>query len=336
MSRAPFFAKYAKHATHAAALALVLLAAAAPVAHATLSIVARDSVSGEVGMAVKSRGMRVGGASAHADWRVGAVFSQAYPDLSHMPLGMQMMRDGFAPDAAVEQIMGADSLRGWRQLAMVDAQGNAAAYTGDQTYASSGHLVGAGYTVQGNSLANDRVLPAMRYAYESAKGSLAERMLAALQAGQNEGGDGLALGSGYLAISRPGYTPNPAMDPDALDPLAIELRVDYDADPMERMWFLLRSARARELSDSARRLVAVGQLDRAIVVQEQALTLDPSDPEVAYDLAERYAQVGRWDEALTMLESVLSHQPALRSYAARHPAFKSVRGSVRFQRSVKR
>ena len=82
--------------------------------------------------------------------------------------------------------------------------------------------------------------------------------------------------------------------------------------------------------------ITQGQLDRAIVLQEQALALDPSDAEIAYDMAERYAQVGRWDEALTMLESVLKVQPALRSYAARHPAFKSGRGSVRFQRSVKR
>ena len=319
----------------AALLALVLLAAAAPAARATISIVARDSVTGEVGMAVKSRGMRVGGAAAYADWRVGAVFAQAYPDLSLMPLGMQMMRDGFAPDAALEQMMASDSLRDWRQLGMVDAKGRAAAYTGEQTYASTSHHVGAGYTVQGNSMANDRVLPAMRYAFEGAKGTLAERMLSALEAGQREGGDGAGMGSAYLVISRPGYTPDPGTDPDGLDPHAVELRVDYATDPLFDMRFLERSARARELSDSARMLIGKGQLDRAVMVQEQALAINPSDPEVAYDVAERYAQVGRWDEALTMLESVLRHQPALRSYAARHPAFRSVRGSVRFQRAVR-
>jgi len=320
---------------YATVVALTLFAVAAPPAQATFGIVARDSVTGEVGMAVKSRGMRVGGVSSFADWRVGAVFAQGYPDLSQMPLGMQMMRDGFAPDAAVEQIMANDSLRVWRQLAMVDAKGRAGAYTGEQTYATAGQHVGAGYAIQGNSLASDKVLPAMRYAYENTKGTLADRMLAALQAGQSEGGDGLGRGSAFLVISRPGYTPNPMMDPDTLDPLAIELRVDYDPDPIWSMSYMLRATKARELSDSARVLVSTGQLDRAIMVQEQALALDPSDPEVAYDLAERYAQVGRWDEALTMLTSVLATQPALRPYAARHPAFKSVRGSVRFQRAVK-
>lgn len=326
MSRAPW---------RATALALVLLAAAAPAAHATLSIVARDSVSGEIGIAVKSRGMRSGAAASFADWRVGAVFAQAYPDLSQMPLGMQMMRDGFAPEAALEQILASDSLRDWRQLTLVDAKGRVAAFTGEQTYASTGHRTGAGFAVQGNSLANDRVLPAMQYAYENAKGSLAERMLTALEAGQAAGGDGLGRGSAFLAISRPGYEPSPSMDPDRLDPLAIELRADLDPDPLGSMRFMLRATQARELSDSSRKMVEQGQLDRAIVLAEQALALDPSDPEVAYDLAERYAQVGRWDEALTMLESVLKVQPALRSYAARHPAFKSVRGSIRFKRAVK-
>ena len=320
---------------YATLVALTLLAIAAPPAHATFSIMARDSISGEIGIAVKSRGMRVGGVSSYADWRVGAVFAQGYPDLSQMPQGMQMMRDGFEPQAAVEQIVASDSLRAWRQLIMVDARGRVGAYTGEQTYAATGQHLGAGYAVQGNSLANDRVLPAMRYAYETAKGSLADRMLAALEAGQSEGGDGYGRGSAFLVISRPGYVPNPMMDPDSLDPLAIELRVDYDLDPLASMRFMLRATKARELSDSARTLISQGQLDRAVMVQEQALALDPSDPEVAYDLAERYAQVGRWDEALTMLTSVLAHEPALRPYAARHPAFKSVRGSVRFQRAVK-
>lgn len=320
----------------ATVLALALLAAAAPAAHATFSIVARDSVTGEIGVAVKSRGIRVGGLASHADWKVGAVFAQGYPDLSQMPRGMQMLRDGLAPGAAIEQLLSTDSMRVWRQLTVVDARGNAAAVSGEQTYASSGENVGNGFAVQGSSLANDRVLTTMRYAFEQAQGTLAERMLAALEAGQVEGGDGLGRGSALLVVSRPGYVPNPLMDPDTLDPLAIELRVDFDPDPLGSLRFMLRGARAREMSDSARTCVREGQLDRAIQIQEAALALDPSDAEIAYDLAERYAQVGRWDEALTMLTSVLQYQPALRSYAARHPAFRSVRGSVRFQRAVRR
>jgi uncharacterized Ntn-hydrolase superfamily protein len=327
MSRAPW---------RATALALVLLAAAAPAAQATLSIVARDSVTGEIGVAVKSRGIRVGGLSSHADWRAGAVFAQGYPNLSQMPRGLQLLREGQAPGAVIEQLTAGDSMRVWRQLSLVDARGTTAAFSGEQTYASSGEMIGGGYVVQGNSLANDRVLPAMRFAYENTTGPLADRMLAALEAGQVEGGDGLGRGSALLLISRPGYEPNPLMDPDTLDALAIELRVDFDPDPLGSMRFMLRGAHAREMSDSARKLVTIGQLDRAIQVQEAALALDPSDAEIAYDVAERYAQVGRWDEALTMLTSVLAYQPALRSYAARHPAFRSVRGSVRFQRAVRR
>lgn len=320
----------------ATVLALVLLAAAAPAAHATFSIVCRDSVTGEVGVAVKSRGMRVGGLSSYADWRVGAVFAQGYPDLSHMPRGMQLLRDGMAPAAVIEQLLSTDSMRVWRQLSVVDRRGTAAGVTGEQAYASSGERVGGGFVVQGSSLASDRVIPAMTFAFEQTQGTLAERMLAALEAGQVEGGDGLGRGSALLVISRPGYTPNPLMDPDTLDPLAIELRVDFDPDPLGSLRFMLKGARAREMSDSARVCVREGQLDRAIQLQEAALALDPSDAEIAYDLAERYAQVGRWDEALTMLTSVLQYQPALRSYAARHPAFRSVRGSVRFQRAVRR
>lgn len=302
---------------------------------ATLSIVARDSVSGEIGMAIKSRGMRAGAQSAYVDWRVGAAIAQAFPNLSHMPEALKLMAQGQSADSVVARLMAADSLRVWRQLGVVDAHGRAAAYTGAKTYSSSGHHVGAGYSVQGNSLASDAVLPAMASAFERGTGDLAARMMAALEAGQRQGGDGPGHGAAAIIVSKPGYEGmGPLMDPTHMDPYWIDLRVDWSRDPLAELRFQLAAQRARALSDSARTLVREGRAEEAIALQRQSLASDPSDDEMLYALAEILAQAGRGDQALAALERALRANPAVRSYAARSPSFKKLRDDPRFTKLV--
>jgi uncharacterized Ntn-hydrolase superfamily protein len=304
-------------------------------AHATFSIVARDSVTGEVGMAILSRGFRAGAASQFVDWRKGAVIAQAFPNMQHMPDGLRMLAEGLSADSVVARLVAPDTLRMWRQLGVVDTRGGAAAYTGAKTYFASGQLAGRGYAVQGNSLANERVVPAMAHAYERSQGDLADRMFAAIEAGLREGGDGAGHAAAALCVSRPGYRTNPLVDPTGLDPLWLDVRVDYSPEPLESLRFMLRAARTRALSDSARTLIAEQRPAEAISLQRKALAMDPADDELAYDLAERLAQAGQPEAALTQLAKVLARNPAMRGYAARQPAFKALREDPRFQRAVK-
>ena len=120
---------------------------------------------------------------------MGAVATQSFVDPAYGPLGLEMMRAGKSAPDALAGLLAADAEREVRQVAMVDAQGRVAAHTGRKNIAAAGQHVGKGYSVQANLMANDKVWPAMARAFEAAKGDLAERMMAALEAAQAVGGD---------------------------------------------------------------------------------------------------------------------------------------------------
>src|SRR5512143_2554159 len=145
----------------------------------TFSIVARDSVTGELGVAVQSHWFSVGPLVPWAEAGVGAVATQSFVDPAYGPLGLELMRAGKSAPEALAGLLAADPEREVRQVAMVDARGTVAAYTGKKDIQAAGHHVGAGYTVQANLMANDKVWPAMAKAFEAAQGDLAERMLVA-------------------------------------------------------------------------------------------------------------------------------------------------------------
>ena len=163
-------------------------ALADPLVH-TYSIVARDPATGEMGVAVQSHWFSVGSIVTWAEAGVGAVATQSFVDPGYGPRGLALMRGGVSAPDALDQLVKADEQRAGRQVAMIDAQGRVSAYTGGSAIASAGQHIGAGYSVQANMMANDRIWPAMSRAFESATGDLADRMLAALDAAEAAGGD---------------------------------------------------------------------------------------------------------------------------------------------------
>src|SRR5439155_18515880 len=177
------------------------------------SIVAHDAAAGETGVAIKSRSFR----TARGIWaapEVGAVVTQALKNLSHGPDGLRLLQSGLPPAEVVKRLAEPDALRDDRQFALVDAQGRVAAYTGSKDYYAAVDIVGEGFAVQGNNLDNEQVVPAMAAAFRAAKGELAERMLAALQAGQSLGGDGRGYGSGGIRVVKAGFAgEGPEADP---------------------------------------------------------------------------------------------------------------------------
>src|ERR1051325_1877471 len=150
----------------------------------TFSIVARDAETGELGVAVQSHWFSVGSIVSWAEAGVGAVATQSFVDPSFGKLGLDLMRAGRSAPDALKALVARDPASEVRQVAMNDAPGRVAAHTGAKDIQAAGHKVGVNYSVQANLMLNDSIWPAMSRAFEAARGDLADRMLAALDAAQ--------------------------------------------------------------------------------------------------------------------------------------------------------
>src|ERR1700741_114372 len=156
---------------------------------ATYSIVARDSATGEIGVAVQSHWFSVGTAVPWAEAGVGAVATQSFTEASYGPLGLELMRLGRSGPEALRALVSTDADSAVRQVAMIDARGRVAAWTGGRNIRAAGNHVGHGYSTQANLMDSPPVWDAMARPYEGAHGDRAERLLQALEAAQAAGGD---------------------------------------------------------------------------------------------------------------------------------------------------
>src|SRR4028119_171528 len=172
-----------------AALLFLLLAALSLPVRATYSIVARDPVTGDFGVAVQSHWFQVGAAVPWAEAGVGAVATQSFVLLDYGPKGLQLMKEGKSAREALDLLLSQDPQQEVRQVAMVDAQGRVATWTGPKCIAAAGHPTGPPPSVRATLMDKPTVWPAMARAFESTRGDLAERMLAAMDAAEAEGGD---------------------------------------------------------------------------------------------------------------------------------------------------
>ena len=204
----------------------------------TFSIVARDPQTGELGVAVQSHWFSVGPIVPWAEAGVGAVATQSFVDPSYGKNGLDVMRAGKSAPEALKELLAKDEARDVRQVAMIDAQGRVDAWTGKSDIAEAGHKVGENYSVQANLMLNDKVWPAMARAFEDTKGDLAERMLAALDAAQDVGGDIRGKQSAALIVVTGKPTGQPWKD------RTFDLRVDDHAEPLKELRRLVRLQRA--------------------------------------------------------------------------------------------
>ncbi len=170
----------------------------------TFSIVAFDPVNGDLGVAVQSKFPNVGVSIPFARAGVGAVATQCYCNTSYGPRGLALLENGASPEQAVAILIDGDAQRDYRQLGIIDARGRAASFTGAHCFDWAGGLQGRDCAAQGNTLAGARVVESMVRTFENAPGSLAERLMAALQAGQAAGGDRRGQQSAALKVVRAG------------------------------------------------------------------------------------------------------------------------------------
>lgn len=155
----------------------------------TYSVLVRDPASGAYGVAVQSHWFNVSRTAPWVRFGVGAVATQALTDPSYGWRGLDVLSEGLAPDVALEQLLSTDSDADHRQVGLLAADGRIAVHTGAECIREAAHIVGEGWAVLGNLLANDRVVPAMAEALLGSNGTLAERMITALEAGEMAGGD---------------------------------------------------------------------------------------------------------------------------------------------------
>ncbi len=261
-----------------------------PLVH-TYSIVARDRATGELGVGVQSHWFAVGTVVPWAEAGVGVVATQSLVDPSYGPDGLALMRAGVAAAEAVDRRVALDAGRDVRQVAMVDAAGRAAAWTGPRCVAAAGHHVGDGYAVQANMMVDDTVWPAMSRAYESAAGDLADRVLAALDAAQAAGGDARGQQSAALVVVRGTSTGRPWVD------RRFDLRVDDAADPLGELRRLVGVGRAYDHMNAGDLALERGDADGALAAYTAAQTLVPGSSEMVFWHAVALANAGRADGA---------------------------------------
>lgn len=195
----------------------------------TFSLAACDLDTGEWGVVVASKFLAVGAVVPWAKAEVGAVATQALANVNYGPGGLALLGAGRSAAETVQALTGADELVHERQVGVVDAQGRAAAYTGSSCLDWAGHRTGAGYAAQGNLLAGEDVVRALAETFEATTGPLAERMLAALAAGDAAGGDRRGRQSACVIVRRMGGGYGGDND------LAIDLRVDDHSDPVSEL-----------------------------------------------------------------------------------------------------
>ena len=232
----------------AAAIAAVALA---PPARATFSIVAYDSVTQELGVAVQSRAFSVGMAVPWAEAGVGAIATQASTNESFGPLGLAMLRKGKSAPDVLRALLAADSGSAHRQVGIVDARGSSAAHTGADCSTWAGQRTGRGYSIQGNLLAGEGVVAGMEQAFLSSPGELAERLLAALDAGQAAGGDKRGMQSAALLVVRP------SEKYPEYNTRYIDLRVDDNREPIRELHRVYGILEAQDLAEAHLRYAAM-------------------------------------------------------------------------------
>ena len=237
----------------------------------TYSIVARDKVTGEIGVAVQSHWFSVGSVVPWAQAGVGAVATQSFVDPAYGPLGLELMRAGKSAPAALNALVSTDEDKAVRQVAMIDAEGRVAAHTGSRAIFAAGHHVGKQFSVQANLMDKPTVWPAMAKVFESTEGDLAERMLCALEAAQAEGGDIRGRQSAAIIVVRATATGRQWED------RLFDLRVEDHPNPVTELRRLVRLQRAYQKLNEGDMWLTKKDFDKAITAYKEATTIVPDE-----------------------------------------------------------
>jgi len=281
-----------------------------PFAH-TFSIVAIDSASGEMGVAVQSHWFSVGSIVAWARPGVGVVATQSLVNVSFGPRGLELMEKGIAPQNALQTLLASDKAAGYRQVALLNAKGQIATHTGKECIAEAGHIVGKTFSVQANMMLNKKVVPAMAAAFRKAKGPLAERMIAALEAAQKAGGD--IRGQQSAAIKIVKIRPSGKIWEDVV----MDLRVEDHPQAVQEIARLVKVYRAYEHMNRGDLAIEKGDKEAALREYSAAEAMFPKNLEMKFWHAVALTNIGQLQQALPLFAQVFSKDGNYRTLARR-------------------
>ena len=277
----------------------------------TYSIVALDETTGELGVAVQSHWFSVGFLVPWAKAGVGAVATQSFVKVDYGPDGLQLMESGITAVDALKTLTSKDEGEAVRQVGMIDIKGNVAAHTGSRCIKYAGHIVGENYSVQANMMANGTVPKAMAVAFEKTKGDLADRMMAALEAAEAEGGDIRGKQSAAMVIV--------SGEPSGVDwkDTKLSLRIEDHPTPLIELKRLIRVHRAYQHANMGDHYMETEEIDKALIEYSKAAEYYPENAELPYWSAVALANGGRLEEALPGFRSVFQRNPDLKTMTPR-------------------
>jgi uncharacterized Ntn-hydrolase superfamily protein len=277
----------------------------------TYSIVARDPLTGEFGVAVQSHWFSVGSVVPWAAPGVGAVATQSIAEISYGPRGLELMESGFGAEEALARLVAEDARAEFRQVAMIDATGSVATHTGSGCVGCAGHVAGEEVSCQANMMRSAEVWPAMLDAYQGTGGSLAQRLLAALDAAEAAGGDARGRQSAALLVV-----------PGAGEPWRqeVSLRVEDHQNPLGELRRLLSLHEAYRMAGEADELLAEGRHEVAAELYRDAAERTTGNPELRFWAGLGLAQGGDLERGVADVRAAIDAEPGWRQLLERLPA----------------
>ncbi len=280
----------------------------------TYSIVAYDPATGELGAAVQSHWFSVGPLVPWVEAGVGAVATQSFVEVSYGPLGLELMRAGKTAPDALAGLLKTDGHEDVRQVAFIDASGRVAAHTGRNCIPAAGHAVGDHFSCQANLMLRDTVWAAMAEAYQKTPGELVDRLLAALEAAEGEGGD--IRGRQSAAVIVASGKPSGVWWKDRV----FDLRVEDHPDPVTELKRLVRLAKAYRHMNEGDELLTENKVKEAMEAYSLAMAMVPDNAEMIFWPAVTMASTGRVEESLPLFKKAFALDPNWALLVPRLPA----------------
>lgn len=278
---------------------------------ATYSIVALDEATGELGVAVQSHWFSVGSVVPWAKAGVGAVATQSFVKVDYGPEGLNLMESGMSATKALETLISKDDGEDIRQVGMIDFNGNVTAHTGDRCIEHAGHIIGDNYSVQANVMTKSTVPKAMADTFDNSKGDLADKMMAAMEAAEAEGGDMRGKQSAAMLIV--------SGNPTGIDwkDTKLSLRIEDHPTPLIELKRLIRIHRAYNHANMGDQYIETEDIEKALIEYKKAEEFYPENPELPYWSAIALVNANRLDDALPIFKSVFKRNPNLREMTPR-------------------
>jgi uncharacterized Ntn-hydrolase superfamily protein len=297
-----------------------------PIDHqGTFSIIGRDPATGELGMAVQSKTIAVGARTRSGKGGLAVMAHQSASNSLYGDLGIPLLEAGLTPQAALDLMLRGDEGRDSRQVAILDIQGRTAAWTSPTITDWKGHHCGVNYCAQGNTLTGPEVVDAMVKSFESSSGPLAERLLDALWAGQQAGGDKRGTESAALWILKP-------LSQAGYGDRALDLRVDESKAPIPELRRILTAVRSQDAVGEATRLITKGDLPGALKNVERAREKSPEMDIVWVALANIHLRMNAKADALKAVAKAIELNPANKRQLPLNPNFKSLLDDAEFKK----